>query len=490
MIIGKYDENLTTEEGIQEDLRQLARIRSLGDLRATDLPRLRAIRCLQIYSNESDFRQGEAQSAAMAVALQTMAPGSYQEAAVAIFGHSEDRWEPLKNRQEDAARAFNVRADAFRRKRGEGRGSRFEEVLFELAVVLESLPVDAVQIHQPLLTPINTALTSELGSESETIDSQHPSWNRATLATKGLIILSVLLGIGLVLLLLVRPWQSESIIPQTLAECPYQPGQTTEDGVVYLDAVALSEELYSFSGGFRQLGCPSGHLQDLGGGEVAYQTLNDHQGMPAGALVVSQDASAITLNHAQWESYRQIGGKSGDSAYNIVGSPRGTHRTDGASWIDFDPGNGAFLVGESIDGPHFFIVKVASEPWMQAGGVGGPLGLPTSNPYTRKGNFTQEFRGGYVDLLSDGSTISVVLVPYEEARSQLPPDEDLPGHILRQEDATGWWINDELERLWIPSNEVFECLGGWDNTAEGSRSIRGHVVQTLLYGGVASCADA
>ncbi len=73
------------------------------------------------------------------------------------------------------------------------------------------------------------------------------------------------------------------------------------------------------SGGFRLLGCPGDAVQDLGNGEVAYQELDTAQGDPNGALVIPAEGSAILLNNAQWESYRKIGGKSGDDVYSTAG---------------------------------------------------------------------------------------------------------------------------------------------------------------------------
>jgi hypothetical protein len=479
--------------GIQEDLREFARLRTLGDLRSAQVPDLRAIRCLQVYAGETDFLKGEAQCAAVQVALTTLTPGEYQDAAVAIFAQTEGRWDPLAKRQEDAARAFHVGFDAFRRKRSDGRRSRFDEVIFELALVLESLPLDAVPVYQPGLAPKMTPPV--LGSD-EPVKVETPAVSTSWLASRRVMAgAGITLAVVVIALLLVfRPWDESSesaagsVVALTEQDCSYLPGETGDPQPAQQNAAALAEDLYRMSGGFRLLGCPGNTVQDLGNGEVAYQELDTAQGDPNGALVVPAEASAILLNNAQWESYRQIGGKSGDDVYSTAGYPVGTRVQDGASWVELDEAHGVLLVGESADGPHFFIVKIAADLWLETGAVLGPLGLPTSNPHTREGLFTQEFRGGYADLLPDG-TLEITMVTPEEARAELPDDETLRGRILRQKEATAWWVNDELERLWIPSSEVFNCLGGFDAVAEGTVSVRGYAVQTLQYGGVATCED-
>ena len=218
--------------------------------------------------------------------------------------------------------------------------------------------------------------------------------------------------------------------------------------------------------------CPSEPVRLYG--DMAVQVFAE--GSPAlGALVSSGPGRSFTLTEAQWGSYHQIGGKSGDEAASIAGPVLGMRRRPGLDELVLGSG---VLDGRGPDQPHFFIPAaerslVAHTP---------QLGSVTSNVRFHAGALEQEFEHGYVTLDSSGG-LKIVRVAHPA--HELPPGP-LDHHILRSPDGTSWFVDDAGTRHWIPYGQEYTCLGG-DSIRVGGDSVPSYAIATLPLGPPTDC---
>lgn len=479
-----------------DELKWLARQRNQSDLRTERGQAL--ARALGV-----DPESPAELCAAVDAAVEAMDSDAHQEAARWLVGSGPLRWEAVKSRQHEAAKVFDVKTDAFRRKRTKGRPSREDEVLTELARAIQAAPAGlgsgridngtratTVAVADSEIVPVGTGPGTGPGTGTgsgspgdplvDTPDGGSARRRWRWLLPIGLAVVAAVAGLGW--RLGGRPDDRGSAVPSLGEGCPHEVsgGDLVTDPVI----TGAVRNHFDVSGGEAQYGCALAPLVALPDSPLSYQEFGSPGKTPREVIVAYDDGRVLTVPFAAWGSYRQIGGKAGDQAYAIAGDPVGLRVTGAAAY--FDLGTDVQLVAEVAEAPYFFVIPIVVEAWEANGGVVGELGLPTSNPYVRDGNWRQEFQTGYLE--ASPNLAEIRWKPVESPRSELPPDEEVAGRIVAQLDATSWYINGDLQRLWIPDHLVWECLGGDGNAL--THNTPGYAVAQLPYGGIATCADA
>jgi hypothetical protein len=249
-----------------------------------------------------------------------------------------------------------------------------------------------------------------------------------------------------------------------------------EDPQLQAMAVKIAQ-VAAARGGTGRLGCPAAPVGQWQ--RITYQKFGVD---PTSTIVLGVDADHVfTMTFAEWSSYHEVGGKSGDNAQTLVGLPIGPpHTVDGHVEMAMD--NDGLLVGEAADAPFFFLLTPVRHYWDDHGGASGELGLPRSNPTIVSGGLRQDFTGGYLTLgLDDQLHFTLVTDP-----AKALPAAPLDHRILRHSDGTTWWISADGSRHWIGTGKAFACLGGWDRV---TNDVPGYAVATLPYGRPAMCGD-
>ncbi len=126
------------------------------------------------------------------------------------------------------------------------------------------------------------------------------------------------------------------------------------------------------------------------------------------------------------------------------------------------------------------VVKI----WTSTGGATGRLGLPTSNVGFTSVGFFQQFQHGYVIQNVQAGPPQITYVADPKAAL---PHRSLRSHILRQVDATAWFVDAAGRRHWIPNGGVYACVGGDSVLIPGN--VAGYAIATLPDGGPTYCGE-
>lgn len=499
-----------TESALIEELRALARSRSAVQFDGSPATNIDAI------ARHGGLPATTGRQQVIDDAIEHIGYSQYQESARALLGAGPGRWQPLSQRGEIAAAQFGISYDGFRRART-ASPSLLDETLSLLArAILEGPSAGAADLggatpasedgwsgEPPFAadapTDHDTSVASQTDpTEPETApaagrlseDGAHPA--RARVGT--LIVVGVVLLIAIALIAAVA---SRSDSKDDAAEGAAPPNATPvsspppSEGAVacppsspdisaqpelapYVDVfTARTDEIVADPAN----GCPHGGLQTWDAFVVLHFATDEGE---TGVLAATDPSEAVWFTAAQWGSYHQVGGKSGDNAQALMGIAETPE--DHGGYIVIPTDTDAVLVGETPDSPHFFLLGPARAVWEERGGAQGALGLPTSNPVVIGGALTQDFEGGYLEQLPDAS---VVVTMVADPAADLPPLAELEGKIVRHPDATSWYIATDGSRYWIPDGATWDCLGGASVQAE--HEIRGYAISTLPYGGPATC---
>jgi hypothetical protein len=220
----------------------------------------------------------------------------------------------------------------------------------------------------------------------------------------------------------------------------------------------------------------------------------DQDGAADGVVLVTPGGAALRLTDAMWASYRELAGRSSpENAVYLGGYPMVTERLAGSDVIALHLESGGVLLGRRDDTQLFWVPAQALEAWIAHGGVNGPLGLPTTNPYFINGQVVLDFEGGYMademtalaGLMQGGEVESAVLLD-PGARAEPLAGVEIRERIVRQTSGTAWWVDGAGVRHWIPDGEVWSCRGGDESVAVDG--LRGWAVATLPLGPADACA--
>jgi len=446
-------------------------------------------------------------------AADTIPEHEHSQAARALLGSGPGRWRTVSQRGGDAAANFGCGWDAYRRRRTNGT-SQLDDTLDALTLALlapvstgpeeleggfegeeapnrgtppdpDIIPVsigigsaepsgsnDPNDPHDPA-NPNDAHTRDDDGANDDTADddaapaqSSGSRSNRRRRLVAALVILFAVVTVGAVAAWVLtrddRP--SASATAPTDPANPTQPADSEPNEACELLTHEVGDlpeqadaELKEWSPRFRELAStlPAGTTACAGLMEhnvgLVVQPVSADRGRGIGAIVSSPvgEPHAVHLRHQEYWNYISSVQNSGS---DMVGVPIDrADRPDGTQVVEFTRGT---MVGENTDPPSFLVYGPAWDEWQRRGDLDGPMGRPVTFIYDKPGvGRVQEFTGG--QLIVDYATAKIRWEPVANPASELP--YPLTDSVLRSDDATTWFVDDEGHRHWIPTNNDFNC---------------------------------
>lgn len=448
---------------VEGELRELARAKSMVELRETALAGLTSLARLE--PGDVDGLQR-----AIDEGIEAIASEPHREAARAIFGSSPHRFEGLGTRHYRAANAFGVGVDAFRKRRP-AKPSRYDEVISELCRAI-------VATHGSLPESASSSVIPSAGGR------------RCRMLAAGAVVVLLLLGGAVTWFVLVAGAggddPKEAALEtqgQALEGCDIPVGATMDPTEPDAKMVPTMAAAFDSAGGIERLGCPA-HTASRWD-QLWTQQLEGSATQPAGSVVFSPDGSALWVEQVILDAYMRVGGAEGGNAQQLAGLPTEFEvQDDGWAVLWLDGGGG--VISERLGSAAHWVPVEAMQVWEANGGADGDLGLPVADVNYVGGRLHQDYEGGWLELTESGDVEAVVVAP-DEAAGQLAGLGPVAGRIVEQYDHTSWWIDDDGSRHWIPDTDVWYCLGGDGNVAV--TNIGGWVLAQLPLSPPADCDE-
>ncbi len=495
-------------ESLHAELRSLIRTRSPEAVAELDLPTMdrlggtgAGIGTEPLIANYQSFLDG---------AIRRLPEGPYSRAAAALFADLGSG-ASVKERNTSASGSFGIGYDAFRRAGASGV-SKEDEIIRAVADVMMS-------------KPSTSSPDSSMGRAGAIESSRGPLGGRLV---AGVVVAGVVAALGLFVIvqdhggsssassasplvssttasvpstsassssttasststaptILIQP---TSIAPDPFVgskrlgevevDCQFGPGETDGSTDSSASWTAAFQATYRSAGGKEALGCPNEPMTDRGG--MQWQELQRF-GFANGGLIGVTGRDVMLLNRGQWRSFIRVGGGDGSASPALGGFPTGDVVETSDGWFMKVDGE-IELIGEGEDSSYYWVPKIVLDLWDEAGRSAGIHGSPAGSPRIVPEGVRQDFTNGY--FLFEGGGLD--WVPVDDVSEDLPPAEELLGHIISAADGTGWLIDDELRRWWLVDIPAWACAGGSPN--EIAKGLPGYAIHTLDFAGVATC---
>lgn len=419
-------------------------------------------------------------------------PGDeYGHAAKWLLGTTEYRWGPLAARRSEAARAWQMTADGFRRERADGGSRELDTYRYLAAAITDSgrnRPAPGSGLERPSrrwlaiagaavigLVAVGAAIVSNDGGPEQATASAPPSTETATTPPPTTSTTTTTTTAA--------PTTSTStaVAAPTAGGCAWSAGDHDAGDPVTVTASELIQAEHRRLEGSVPA-CAAASVSVLGAGPMVSQAFGEPDQTPT--IVIATDGDrTLAMPFAAWGSYAQIGGRDGLQAFAVAGAPVGLTETSDAAFVLLD--SDVQLVAEEREAPYYFVLDVVNTKWEELGGIDGQLGLPRSNPYVIESGFRQDFDGGY--LLLSTATPGIDFVPVDDPIESLPALDSITDRLVRHDDGTSWFVTVDGMRKWIPDGPTWSCLERGEGFA--AESVPGYAIATLPYAGVASCDD-
>jgi hypothetical protein len=266
-----------------------------------------------------------------------------------------------------------------------------------------------------------------------------------------------------------------------LANCDIPVGATFAADHPSEEATTAALSAYESEAAKFELGCPSAAIERWQA--LWIQPLETLDGS-AWWITVEIEAPewAFVLSETLFEGYRRIlDNEGGTVAQSVAGLPREVDNSPVRPVMRTS--NGSLVIGESDQVMSRWLTPESVVAWESLGGADGALGFPVTDGNYIDGVPRQEFENGY-GILVDGAVDAVVMTPREigDDTAALARRTEM---ILETFDLASWWIDAEGIRHWIPTEEIWACLGGAD--AKVGDVTPGWVVGQFEVGTTASC---
>lgn len=415
-------------------------------------------------------------------AILTIPEDATRQTAQILFGSSDDRWEmALGARRKLAGRTIGFNPETFRRKGPDGF-SDYDRLAEAVASAL-------FELARPTTTAgeVEGEERTERVAVSEALDRE-TGWTGARWIAGAVV--GVLVIAGLTLLFFSRGSGSNSdadttgpeaeasssddqVLEETSETALEEPEPTASfpqprlvappvEGcdipvAAALNPAAIATKVvkamiaaFDSAGGAPRLGCPRHTAEEFSG--VWLQQLVGGDGVPEGSLVATE-RGAFWAEQGVVEGYRWV---LGGTLPEIAGVPTAYSVVAGHPMLQLE--RGGVIVGHDGGGPAFWVPTEGQEAW---GGPDGELGLPMTDVNYIGGILTQEYERGTLRLVADDEVERTLASDSEVASVMAAISTDRPG-IAGTFDGTAWWITDDGDRRWIPSGDVWFCLGGED----------------------------
>lgn len=415
------------ENPLARELRVLVGLRSRTAIRDRSFPALEAL-LPDDTPDDRDVRYAKVQNL-LDEAIGGMRDAGHQRAATALLSSGPQRWLPLTQRGPEAANAFGLGWDAYRRRRDTTGTSLLQETLDELASTLSG--------DRP---PLGT------------VDPPTPRRRTALVAAVAAIgLLAMAAGAAVI----VRSRSDDrAVAPGGADVCGHR---TRRIGEV---APGASDDHVRWSAQFarvaEQLGTDgfrcAGLVESTGG--IAVQEVSNGRGSLVSAIVAADSTpSPIVLDHWEYVTFRAESLRQANPNRNI--GPPVKRLATGSGMRAVAYANGT-TVQEQARHPAFAVANEINRFWLANGGLTGRLGRPLTNAYDNPSvALTQDFVGGRVTIAYQrGSRPRIE--PYRPADRNLPPNAN--GSILSTDQARdSWWVDARGVRHWLPSDLAFYC---------------------------------
>lgn len=443
--VGGRNEDDERVEFLWRELERMAKARHLGRVDAAELPLLREL---------AGTTEAEALLEHVESAIARLGPRK-STAAGYLLGNTSERWNrTYKARSTDAAAELAVGSyHTFRdRKTGDGL-SPHDRLLRDVARCL----LEAAD--EPTTTPDHSDLDIDIDLRDERPPSESDWTGRSTRRARAVIALTLLVAaaaaVGAFAVRSANAGQDNPlpVLGTVVDGCDLAVAASTTPSATPQRLETMMLDAFDAEGGVEVLGCPEFGMVRFG--DVWLQRFLGSNDRPTGYLVANLiDDTAFWAESGVVDEYQSVlNGRLPTEG----GLPVRYELLDGraALWLS----KGGVVLGHAPGGPAFWIPVEALEPWQAGGGVDGDLGLPMTDVRYIKGRPRQDFERG---LITEGEPFQAVV--------DLATDDDLSRYrsrlgtfgegIIRSVDGTAWWLDAEGRRHWIPSAEVWHCLGG------------------------------
>ena len=461
-VTGRLDE-------LADELRTVAGLRSRNAIRDRVFPRLSAL-LPEDCRNDPERRYAALQQL-IETGLADMPDGDHRQAATALLAYGTGRWRPLTKRGAEAAAAFGLGWDAYRRRRESTGSSLVVETLTELAGVLigEAEPARSPTLLAAPTDTTNAAVApvhlirtpSELATTTPHAPAATASKPHRRSVLVGMTVAAAIVAIAASAFV---HWSGRTTEPVNCGNLTNAPGDHA-DGA----ANELSRWSDAFASVARKLpgggdSC-AGMMSQRDG--VVYQEVSAGIGSGVSAILVATDGSGdvIVLDHLEFYRYRAEAWDPETPAPGIGVPVRRADRKNGPRVAEFTNG---ILVKEDAEVPAVAVVGALWTRWLDEGGFDGELGTPVSNVYDVADlGRVQEFVDGNLVVGYRTGTIDVVHPP--------PADLALPdgyiGSLLVARGEPGgekaaWFVDDDGVRHWIPTSNDFGCARLFHNAEQ------------------------
>lgn len=457
---------------LANDLRRVVGMRTPTALRDAHLPAL----SMYLDAPDDPNRRLDELRRVLTDAIDAIDDHQFHDAAESLVGFGDNRWTPLRQRGERASASFNCSFDAYRRARRSTGVSLLDETVRQLA--------QAVDASSTVATP----LVDTDGTPPSGPGDAAPVGRRRTALLVGAAAIIVVIVV-LVVAIGTRGDSgpgSQAAAATTVtshastskpAKCSHEIGATT-DPALRAYRVPFATQISQLTPPGERAPCAGAPIQRWD--ELVLQPLTE-DGKADGALVATDPDHVMVMTEAEYTSYHQIGGKDGTQAQALAGLPRRRAKsTSGKVWLIITD-HGA-MASTGPDQPGFYLGGPVWTNWQKNGEDTGAWGMPASNPQNNAVGYYQDFANGRLTLSYTGD---LVFHPVGDPAASLPPDAR--GQILRHDDGTTWYVDQQDVRHWIPDGPTWECI-----RARGSRQIGhvpGYAITTLQLGDPATCSD-
>ncbi len=443
---GGWNEDDQRVEFLWRELERVGKARHLGRIDPAELP---------VLSELAATTDAETVLAHIESAITELGPRK-SVAAAHLLGNTPERWNrTYRARSTDAAAELQVGSyHTFRDRKTSDGMSPHDRLLRDVARCLLKPGEDTPSALSD--SPDSAGGPSRL-DRNETAEAGRGRRPRGmALAVVPLALLvAVAAAVGTFAVRRTGPDQDDRmpVLGTVVEGCDLAVAASTTPSATPERLATMMRQAFDAEGGVEVLGCPEFGMVQFG--DIWLQRFRGSNDRSSGYLVAN-----LVDDLAFWAESGVV-----DEFQSVL---NGRLPIEGGLPVSYEPiedrpalwlSKGGVVLGHAPGGPAFWIPVEALEPWQDAGGLAGDLGLPMTDVRYVESRPRQDFEHGHI---TEGQPLEALvdLADEEERRVYRSRLGTLTEGIIRSPDGTAWWLDAEGRRHWIPSAEVWHCLGG------------------------------